>query len=108
MIQASNLYAPNLEQRLGYFTYKKKQYWGREIPSFNAKLKEPLRKHELQELAYAVGTQLGRGHCLSSLEKHSKIPKHLKKNKEEIILLAHDMSMHAKEYYSTLKKTYTH
>lgn len=68
MIQASNLYAPGVEQRLGHFSYKKKQYWGREIPAFNAKVKELMSESEQQEMAYCVGGQLGRGHGRSYRE----------------------------------------
>ena len=65
MIKAANLYAPNVEQRLGYFTYDHEQYWGREIPSFNVKIKFALTPSQQEELAHTVGGQLGRGHRLS-------------------------------------------
>lgn len=68
MIKASNLYAPGIEQRLGHFTFDGVQYWGREIPSFNAKVKEQMSLNEQEEMAYCVGAQLGRGHRRSYRE----------------------------------------
>ena len=65
MIKAANLYAPNVEQRLGYFTFDNVQYWGREIPCFNAKIKFRLSNSQQEELGYMVGSQLGRAHRLS-------------------------------------------
>lgn len=62
MIKASNLYAPGVEQRLSYFTLDGVEYWGREIPSFKVKIKKLLNQSEQSELAYCVGSQLGRGH----------------------------------------------
>ena len=104
MIQAANLYAPNIEQRLGYFSYQGKDYWGREVPSFNAKLKEPLRRHEQEELAWAVGAQLGRAHALSSVSEPHRILEHFKKHQKEIHNLAYEMSIHALTYTQQIKR----
>ena len=92
MIQASNLYAPNVEQRLGHFTHKDIHYWGREIPSFNAKLKSKLRRRELEELGYSIGAQLGRAHRNSVIGPPSDIKKHLRENTTKIIETAQEMS----------------
>lgn len=92
MIQASNLYAPNIEQRLGHFTYKDTHYWGREVPSFNAKLKSKLRRRELEELGYSVGAQLGRAHRNSIIGPAKDLRAHLKNNTEKIIETAEQMS----------------
>lgn len=78
MIQASKAYAPNLEMRLGYATHQGIEYWGREIPYMNAKIKESLSELEQLDVAYSVGTQLGKAHRQTlqggikgkSLEKH--------------------------------------
>ena len=40
-------------------------YWGRNIPLQNKKIRGNLSAHEQAEFAYAVGTQLGRGHGLT-------------------------------------------
>lgn len=77
MIKASNLYAPGVEQRLGHFTWKGKDFWGREIPAFNAKVKELMSETEIQEVAYCVGSQLARGHARSCREC---TPKDIEKN----------------------------
>jgi hypothetical protein len=102
MIRASNLYAPNVEQRLGYFTYQEKHYWGREVPSFNAKIKYALRKHELQELGYSIGSQIGRAHRLSIIEKPKQLRTHLKENIDKIKELSSDMSQHVIQLQQSL------
>ena len=86
MIQAANLYAPNVEQRLGYFDFEGEQYWGREIPSFNAKIKIQLRTSEQEELGYMVGSQLGRGHRLSLYHSEaSALLQHLSVNLDSML-----------------------
>jgi hypothetical protein len=85
MIKASMLYAPGVETRLGYCTYKAKQYWGREVPSFKAKLPQYLDKDDLHDVAYTVGTQLGRGHRRSCKEfEPTLVEKHFLKNSKVI------------------------
>jgi tRNA A-37 threonylcarbamoyl transferase component Bud32 len=71
MIKASDLYAPQVEQRLGYATYKGQEYWGRQIPPSSAKIKDKLNEFEQVDIAYSVGTQLGRAHR-KSLQKEGK------------------------------------
>lgn len=86
MIKASNLYAPGVEQRLGHFTVNKMQYWGREIPSFKTKIRGRLTPFQLQDLAYSVGTQLGRGHRRSIKDYDPfNLSKHLEQNFEQIV-----------------------
>ena len=92
MIQASNLYAPNIEQRLGHCTYNNIHYWGREVPVFNAKIKTLLLRRELEELGYSVGAQLGRAHRLSLRTSPADLKKHLQKNEENIIALSRNMT----------------
>ncbi|MFT5913846.1 MAG: hypothetical protein ACJAWV_003084 [Flammeovirgaceae bacterium] len=75
MIKASKIYAPKLEQRLGYTTYQGVEYWGREIPACNGKLKVKLDTIEQLDIAFSVGTQLGKAHR-RTLTDGSK-PKHL-------------------------------
>lgn len=62
MIQAANLYAPGMEERLGYCTVNNRQYWGRQIPPFAVKVKKYLDKEEQTDFAYSVGSELGKGH----------------------------------------------
>ena len=62
MILASKIFADGLEQRLGFFTYNNRQYWGRQIPPFVAKVKGMLNKDTQIDVAYSVATQLGKGH----------------------------------------------
>ena len=62
MIRASNLYAPGIEQRMAHFQYDNQSWWGREIPKVKAKIPNRLDETEILELAYVMGSQLGRGH----------------------------------------------
>ena len=104
MIRASNLYAPNIEQRLGYFTFQKNHYWGREVPAFNAKIKTTLENHELEELGYCIGAQLGRAHRISLLEHPKYLRSHLKKNFPSIQQIAVDMSKSVLKVHKKLSK----
>ena len=89
MIKASHLYAPGVESRLSYCTLKKKQYWCREIPSFKGKLPEYLDTFDLMDVAYCVGTQLGRGHRRSCKEFDPVlVEQHFRNNRETIEGLA--------------------
>jgi len=106
MIRASNLYAPNIEQRLGYFTHDQIQYWGREVPSFNAKIKFLLKKQEQEELGYSVASQLGRGHRIALESKPKKLLKHLKTHKDVILLLAQQMTADVLSIQEDLRKKY--
>ena len=62
MILASKIFADGLEERLGFFTHNNRQYWGRQIPPFVAKPKGMLNKEAQIDVAYSVGSQLGKGH----------------------------------------------
>ena len=107
MIQASNLYAPNVEQRLGHCTYNNIHYWGREVPVFNAKIKTLLIRRELEELGYSVGAQLGRAHRLSVLTPTSELKKHLQKNEKHIVELASEMTQTVIDMRNSMLKKHT-
>lgn len=62
MILASKIFADGLEERLGFFNHSDRQYWGRQIPTFTAKVKGMLSKDEQMDVTYSVATQLGKGH----------------------------------------------
>lgn len=62
MIEASRIYAAGMEARQGFCTVDNKQYWGRQIPSFAVKVKKYLDKGEQCDVAYSVGSELGKGH----------------------------------------------
>ncbi len=62
MIEAANIYAPGMEERLGYCTVNNRQYWGRQIPPFAVKVKKYLNKNEQVDVAYSVASELGKGH----------------------------------------------
>lgn len=106
MIQASNLYAPNVEQRLGHCTYMSTHYWGREVPVFNAKLKTLLLRRELEELGYSIGAQIGRAHRLSVISSPLDLKKHLQHNEGQILDLANEMTQRVVEMRTSLLKTH--
>ncbi len=80
MIEASFLHAPRFEQRLGFMSFRGKQYWGRQIPTFKAKLKGTLNENQQADFVAAVGGQLGRAHRMSL---RAAEPKQLEKDLKE-------------------------
>ena len=88
MIEASHLYAPGMEQRLGYFTWKDRQFWGRQVPSFKAKIKGNLSDSKQSDLAVSVGLQLGSAHRRSLRDSSPKeVIRDLKANYDTFIEL---------------------
>lgn len=65
MVKAGELHAPGWERRPGWATVDGEQYWVREIPTQNEKIKRRLDRIEQIDLCFAVGSQLGRAHGLS-------------------------------------------
>lgn len=101
MIQASKVYAPNLELRLGYATHNGVEYWGREIPYMNAKIKDSLNVLEQLDAAYSVGTQLGKGHrmTLQGGATSKMIEKHFLSNYEALLQIAKQMNVELEDTY---------
>ena len=94
MIKASELYAPQVEQGLGYTTYKGQEYWGRQIPHRSAKIKNVLNEFEQVDIAYSVATQLGRAHR-KSLQKDLKpdtLLKHFQQHYDLFVALGMQMN----------------
>lgn len=109
MIKAAELYAPGVEERVGYATYNNEQYWGRAVPSFSYKIKDRLDLTLQLDLAYSVGTQLGQAHRKSvNEEQAAALLEHLDKNYKTFVQLAEQLSreiLQAYLYYiETLKK----
>jgi hypothetical protein len=101
MIKASELYAPNIEERLGYATHKGQEYWGREIPSKSAKIKDKLNEFEQVDISYSVATQLGKAHR-QSLEKDVKandLAKHFLSHYDLFVALAMQMNLELTQAY---------
>lgn len=93
MNKAAELYAPYVEERLGYATYNGEQYWGRAIPTFSYKIKSRLDVTLQLDLAYSVGTQLGQAHRKSvKPEEADKLLEHLSKNYADFVAMAEQMS----------------
>jgi hypothetical protein len=65
MRHAARLYAPGWDMRPGHFRHAGKEYFARQVPPFNKKLKKPLDRKSQKDFAFAVGSQLGRAHRLS-------------------------------------------
>lgn len=95
MIRASKLFADGMEERLGFCTYKQRQYWGRQIPSFAVKVKKFLSKDEQFDFAYSVGSELGKGH-----RKGLRDPRHPE-------LIERDLLQNFDTYYK-LSKLFTY
>ncbi len=93
MIKAAELYAPEIEERLGYATYQGIQYWGRAIPSFSYKIKTKLSETQQLDIAYSVGTQLGKAHRKSLVnDDPARLVDHLEKNYNSYIQAAEVLS----------------
>jgi len=93
MILASDLYAPNLEGNMGFFTYENQQYWGRKVPTQVLKIKGWLPEIHQIDIAYCVGTQLGRGHRLSLQgDKPDALLEHLNAHFKEIVKIGERMN----------------
>lgn len=78
MILASKIYADGMEERLGFCTHLDKQYWGRQVPCFAAKVKKYLNKDEQYDFASTVGSILGKGHRKGLVD--SKNPQNIEKD----------------------------
>ena len=65
MVEAGELHAPGWEQNPGWATYDGVEYWVREIPTQNEKLKRRLTTVQQIDVCFAVASQLGRAHSLS-------------------------------------------
>ncbi|MBM75320.1 MAG: hypothetical protein CMK59_07955 [Proteobacteria bacterium] len=105
MIKAANLYAPNVEQRLGYFSFEGEQFWGREIPSFNAKIKVQLSEAQQEELGYMVGSQLGRAHRLSLYHSDpDRLLEHLSNSVDSLVLFSEWMVQKSKSEVKHVKE----
>ena len=105
MIKASEIYAPKIELRMGYTTLKGQQYWGREIPSKGAKIKENLNNLEQMDVAYSVGTQLGRAHRKTLYKSKAKdLIKHLETNYEKFVQIGYQLNTEIIEAHSLIKE----
>jgi hypothetical protein len=81
MILASQLYAPNLEENMAFFTHQNQEYWGRKIPTKAIKMKGSFTLGRQIDIAYCVGMQLGRGHKISLKNYQSEdLLAHLERN----------------------------
>ncbi|TAF65427.1 MAG: DUF2252 domain-containing protein [Cytophagales bacterium] len=94
MILASQLYAPELEENMGFFTYQNQQYWGRKVPTQAVKIKGNISDIRQTDIAYCVGTQLGRGHRLSLQNGYNPddLLKHLKENLPNLLKIGQQMN----------------
>ena len=87
MVKASRLLAPNVTANESYATVNGVQYWGRELPSLNQKIKNLLDIDSLQQLAQAMGWQIGKGHAnanAADLATIAAINEHISLNQERI------------------------
>jgi Uncharacterized protein conserved in bacteria (DUF2252) len=110
MIKASEIYAPNIELRMGFCTYNGTEYWGRQVPPFTIKLRDKMNVIQQLDFAYSVGSQLGQAHA-KTLQDGSTIEQlyvHLKNNYSHFTELAVQMNTEILEahklYLAELKK----
>ena len=106
MIKASNIYAPKLEQRLGYTTYDGVEYWGRELPTANAKIKEKLDTLEQLDIAYSVGTQLGKAHrrTLTDSAKPKHLERHFLENYDLLCSIGQQLNQELEDFFKQYVK----
>ncbi len=107
MIEASKVYAPGLEQKLGFSIVDGEEYWGREIPIKSGKIKSELSELEQVDMAFSVGSQLGRGHRISLRNdfQPKELEKHLQKNFDRLVDISHQMNKKLrKDFEKALKK----
>lgn len=65
MIAASELHAPGITHQESYATLHGIQYWGCELPTINMKINGMLNHEQAVDFCRAMGSQMGRSHCLS-------------------------------------------
>jgi|GEM_PF-136925 len=87
MHKAAQLYAPGWALRPGSATLDGVEYDVRQIDPLNAKIKKMLNLEQQADLAYAIGTQLGRAHRLSLQDGAgaAQLEQHLEKHFDEIV-----------------------
>jgi len=109
MIAASDLHAPSVTGIESYATVNDIQYWGRELPTTNLKIKNNLDQEQQREYAFAVGTQIGRSHALSIKKRHRKaLLKHLDQHYSTINQAAKTIQKQlliAWKYYNEIQTT---
>jgi len=110
MIKASELYAPNIELRMGFCTYNGTEFWGRQIPPFTIKPKDKMSVIQQLDFAYSVGSQIGQAHA-KTLQNGATVEQlyaHLKDNYSRFTELAIQMNDEIiaahKIYLAELKK----
>jgi Uncharacterized protein conserved in bacteria (DUF2252) len=110
MIKASELYAPNIELRMGFCTYNGTEFWGRQIPPFTIKPKDKMSVIQQLDFAYSVGSQIGQAHA-KTLQNGATVEQlyaHLKDNYSRFTELAIQMNTEIiaahKIYLTELKK----
>ena len=65
MVEAGRVHAPGWEIAPGWASLGDHQYWCRGLPTQKIKLKTTLEEVEQADVAFAVGSQLGRAHRIS-------------------------------------------
>ena len=106
MIAASNNHAPGVSGEESYATLNGIEYWARNIPVQTTKIKGQLDSEQQQQLAAAVGSQLGRAHALSiNAVGRKELLQHSEKQFSEICAAAAQLQqelLDAWKHYSEL------
>lgn len=92
MVEAGRVHAPGWEIAPGWATLDGNEYWCRGIPTHKVKLKANLDEVEQADVAFAVGSQLGRAHrvSMSGLTREEHL-EHLAENFERWMKVAHEL-----------------
>lgn len=92
MVAAGDLHCPGWERSPGWATHDGTQYWCRDIPAHKLKLPQALSDFEQVDLAFSVGTQLGRAHQDSmhgwSVDEHLE---HFETSMDPWVEVAHEL-----------------
>jgi hypothetical protein len=106
MIEAAYVYAPGFEQRLGFFTWRDHQYWGRQVPPFKASIDGNLPPQKIDALSHAVGVQLGRGHRRSLRETPPQVLlDHWHTHLDDLLRVGAQMNAELTEQWSALSES---
>lgn len=104
MIFASKLYASHLESDLAAFNYNGVSYWGRKIPIDKRQFEGEISAYVMDQLAMAMGSQLGMGHRKSCFFCEPRvILDHLENHNELFVQIAYQMNKELIASFETFK-----
>jgi hypothetical protein len=101
VVDAADRFAPGTLLRAAYFTRGGRDYYGYQVSTLKAKVKDALSAAEQAEMAYAVGAELGRGARLSlSPREAGELEEHLERRYADIVAASAQMRREADAAYA--------